>query len=173
MKGDLFLTDFFFGPASSRDNIVFGAEKPGHDVQAWITFMRRQGIERVCCLLEKETFSGEYNKAFGKENVKVAPIEDYHYSTSENLTQVIIPFLSDSYKKDKPVVVHCFAGNGRTGHVLAAWLCFKYQLNPVEAISAIEKTGRNLREAIERGYEISETLINLLEECRQLGRPNL
>ena len=169
LKGDLILTDYFFGPAPSRDKIVFGAEKPDHDIQAWISFMRGQGIERVCCLLKQESFLDEYNKAFGKENVKLAPIKDYHYSSPENLTQVIIPFLSDSYTKNKPVVVHCFGGNGRTGHVLAAWLCFRYNLDTEQAIIDVKRTSRNPREAIEQGYETRKTLINLLEECRELG----
>lgn len=169
MKGGLFSSDYFFSPASSRDKIVFGSERPGYDVQAWISFMRSRGIKRICCLLEQNTFVGEYKQAFGEENVKLTPIRDYHYSSRENLTQVIIPFLSESYIKNKPIVVHCLGGNGRTGHVLAAWLCFKYQLDPAQAINAIEKTGRNLREAIEFGHETSETLVNLLEECRHLG----
>jgi protein-tyrosine phosphatase len=134
------LTDFFFRPASNRDNIVFGSERPGYNVQAWITFMRSHGIERVCCLLEQNPFADEYNKAFGKENVRLAPIKDYHYSSYENLTQVIFPFLSDSYARNMPVVVHCLAGNGRTGHVLAAWLCYKYQLDSEQAINALEQT---------------------------------
>lgn len=163
------VVNYFFSPASSRDKIVFGSERPGYDIQTWISFMRSRKIERVCCLLEQTTFIDEYNEAFGEENVKLAPIRDYHYSSRENLMQVIIPFLSDSYIKNKPVVVHCMSGNGRTGHVMAAWLCYKYQLDPEQAINTIEKTGRNLREAIELGYETLEKLINLLDGCRNLG----
>ncbi len=43
-----------FAPACEKEQIVFGAARPGYtdkNVQDWIEFMKRQYIKRVCCLL--------------------------------------------------------------------------------------------------------------------------
>ena len=52
-------TEFNFGPAAKDDLIVFGARRPEDllsDVARWITFMRKQGIQRVVCLLSGNEF---------------------------------------------------------------------------------------------------------------------
>lgn len=53
------MSGFRLGAASKDERIVFGAQRPGycsHDVDLsevleWISFMKGQGIRRVCCLL--------------------------------------------------------------------------------------------------------------------------
>ncbi|XUX01080.1 MAG: dual specificity protein phosphatase family protein [Dehalogenimonas sp.] len=131
-----------------------------------------QGIERVCCLLEDPgALLNDYSLAFGQNNVKHTPICDFRYSTEENLLSQIIPFLQDSTEKNQRVLVHWGAGNGRTGHVLAAWLCYKYDYEPENAISAILKSGRNPREApMGYGFGTEEKLQRLLRKSREMGK---
>ena len=70
-------------------------------------------------------------------------------------------FLSASDEAGEKVVVHCSAGSGRTGHVLAGWLVYGRGYDPEDAIKEIETMGRNPREA-------GEDLLGLLETCRPI-----
>ena len=110
-----------------------------------------------------------YYREFGENNVKHVPIEDNHLCSFDILKGDILPFLQESYQKKKKVVVHCLGGNGRTGHVLAAWLAYKYKLEPNKAIAKIKQIGRDPTEAIiAYGNATMEELINLLTKCRDL-----
>lgn len=167
------MVDLNFGPACREDIVVYGAAGPGRDVNEWISFMRRHGVERVCCLQTGCERGGDlipiYRNEFGEPNVKEAPIEDFHLCSFNTLKEDILPFLQESYMKRMRAVVHCRGGKGRTGHVLAAWLAFKHGLDPAEAISRVELTGRNPREAICYGNATEEELIELLSRCRELS----
>jgi protein-tyrosine phosphatase len=48
---------------------------------------------------------------------------------------------------DRPVVVHCSTGPGRTGHVLVGWLVAGRGYGVESAIETVEGTGRNPLEA--------------------------
>jgi protein-tyrosine phosphatase len=169
-KGRL-TTGFNFGPASEDESFVYGAEEPGYNTNAWIAFMRDQGIERVCCL-QKERIPDLiriYTKEFGEDNVKEASIVDYHLATLTTLKHKILPFLQDSYEKKKRVVVHCAGGRGRTGHVLAAWLVFHYGIKPSDAISTVERMGRKPKEAVYSGNASMDELLELLLKCGEVS----
>ena len=62
-------------------------------------------------------------------------------------------------------MIHCWGGNGRTGHVLAAWLVAARRLSSMEAIEAVEATGRLPREAVLAGNATLDELIELLGSC--------
>jgi protein-tyrosine phosphatase len=134
--------------------------------------MRRQGIARVCCLLDRSQLSSyrpsldsQYARHFGDDNICMAPITDFHLAEPDLLRRTILPFLRESDRSKQPVVVHCWSGNGRTGHVLAAWLVAGRGLDPMEAIRSVEGTGRKPREAITHGHATPENLIALLRQC--------
>ncbi|MFZ2071680.1 MAG: protein phosphatase [Halobacteriota archaeon] len=176
------MSDFSFTPASEGEQIVFGAQRPGYnsrpvdpsDIQEWISYMKAQGIERVCCLLPQSQLKyyevdllNTYRKEFGQDNVCWAPIEDFRLCKTAILKEQILPFLKDSDIKGKRVVVHCSGGSGRTGHVLAAWLVFKRGFCEQEAVVAVRKMGRNPYEAVNRGNATKEELDELLQQCRK------
>jgi len=50
-----------------------------------------------------------------------SPITDFDAPSQDQLVK-IIRFIEESISKSKPVLVHCAAGKGRTGLVLAAYL---------------------------------------------------
>ncbi|MEH1853923.1 MAG: dual specificity protein phosphatase family protein [Nostoc sp.] len=171
-----------FAPAWEKEQIVFGAARPGYtdkNVQDWVEFMKRQDIKRVCCLLAEQQLAsysdllGIYKQEFGNQLVCSAPIADFHLSDLENLTQKILPFLIEADKQNEKVVVHCAGGIGRTGHLLAAWLVSVRGLSNQAAIDAVKRTGRNPYEAavaaVFRGrnpLKVVKELDVLLNDCR-------
>lgn len=176
------LKKYKFAPACEKEQVVFGAGRPGYTnqmVEDWIEFMKGQGIKRVCCLLPDEQLAsysdliGTYKQEFGSQLVCWGPIADFNLVDLETLTQKIIPFLTEADKQNQKVVVHCSGGIGRTGHVLAAWLVSVRGLSNEAAIKAVKKTGRNPYEAAiaavfkgKNPLKVLEDLDMLLNNCR-------
>jgi protein-tyrosine phosphatase len=161
-----------FGPASAAEPTVFGACRPGkrrEEIAAWIAFMKQRGIARVCCVIPAEYLLAEpvdllaaYREAFGSENVLHAPVADFCLCDEETMANKILPFLHEADARGTRAVVHCWAGMGRTGHVLAAWLARGRGMAPDEALRAVVAMGRNPFEAIEYGGATQAELYRLL-----------
>lgn len=165
-----------FAPAREGEPIVFGARRPGFPlprvpdalVATWIGWMQKQGVRRVVCLLPEKQLAGykdllaSYRDAFGPESVCWAPIADFTLADESTLTRTILPFLRDADRHGERTVVHCSAGIGRTGHVLAAWLVAARGMSNEAAIDAVRRSGRNAREAGD------PRLDDLLNACREL-----
>jgi protein-tyrosine phosphatase len=169
-------SDFHFGPARRGELTAYGARMPDTSLTSileWANFMRSQGVTRVCCLLDDGQLAdfpvnleAEYKKLFGAARILMQPIADHHLCSGHVLKDRILPFLRAADMDGERVVVHCWGGNGRTGHVLAAWLVAARGLSPLEAIDAVEATGRLPREAILAGNAVLDELIELLMRCR-------
>ncbi len=147
----LSVPDHAFGPARGGEPLVYGARRPGYPdrsvdaatVEDWIRYVRGRGVERVCCLLDDgldyyPDLLGSYRAAFGPQRVCHAPIPDYSLADPDVLHESILPFLRDAAAAGEPVVVHCSAGSGRTGHVLVAWLVCERGLGLDDVIAAVE-----------------------------------
>lgn len=149
-------TAYRFAAAAETEPIVFGAARPGYrseQVEDWMAFMVQNGIQRVCCLLSEQQlqrYDGllrSYKSCFGPASILWAPIEDFRLVEVDKLRQ-ILDFLSTAEKLEKPVVVHCSGGVGRTGQVLTAWLMARRGLSLELAIASVRRAGRNPYEAI-------------------------
>lgn len=169
-------SNFHFGPARTGEVTAFGARTPDASLTGiceWADFMRARGVTRVCCLLDAGQLAGfpvdleaEYKTLFGATSVLMEPIADHHLCSRHVLSGSILPFLSTADRGRQRAVIHCWGGNGRTGHVLAAWLVAARGLSPVEAIEAVEATGRLPREAVLAGNATLDDLIELLASCQ-------
>jgi len=168
-------SNFHFGPARSGEYTAFGARTPDpslHSIFEWANFMGSRGVTRVCCLLDDGQLAGfpmsletEYRLRFGSANVLMEPIADHHLCSRQALRRSILPFLRTADACGERAVIHCWGGNGRTGHVLAAWLVAARGLAPMEALEAVEATGRLPREAVLAGNATLDELIELLASC--------
>lgn len=150
------LPKYGFAAAGPDEEIVHGACRPRHPtlappddtVAAWLEFLREQGIERVCCLLddahlqEYEALLEEYRATFGADCVCHAPIPDESTIDGETLHETVLPFLRESDRRDQPVVVHCSAGLGRVGHVLVLWLAAERGYSIEDAVEVVRESGR-------------------------------
>jgi atypical dual specificity phosphatase len=156
-----------FAPASTRDTIVHGADRPGYapaDVDAWIDDMLARGIRRVVCLLEParleryEDLIGHYRRRFG--HALHAPIDDHGLPSTPVLEQTL-DTLAAAEHAGEPIVLHCAAGMGRTGLMASAWLCWRHRLEVDAAIAevcaAARRVGAN-RDPLEAGPLAREVL---------------
>jgi len=169
-----------FAPAAPEESEVFGACCPGwHSVAShgdaledWIEFMRGHDIERVCCLLpgrqlaESESNVDRYRQVFGEDRVVDAPTTDNQLIDQSLLSDEILPFLDEAVAADETPVVHCLAGIGRTGQVLAAWLAYDRGYGPARALATVEETGRLPDDAVRAGYATEEDLDDLVAAFR-------
>ncbi|AFY55724.1 putative protein-tyrosine phosphatase [Rivularia sp. PCC 7116] len=174
-----------FAPASENETIVYGSARPGYNdekVGQWIEFMQSQGIKCVCCLLDRSQLNKYsnlldiYQKEFGSKKVCWAAIEDFNLIDSEILIQNILPFLAEANRQNEKVVVHCSAGIGRTGQVLAAWLVYKRGFTNQDAISTVMRIKRNPYEFIvtaamkgENPKKAIAQFNSILDNCRIFG----
>jgi len=168
-------SNFHFGPARTAERTAYGARTPDaspSSIFEWAEFMRGQGVTRVCCLLDAGQLAGfpvdleaEYKRLFGATGVLMERVADHHLCSRQALRGNILPFLHAADTGGERAVIHCWGGNGRTGHVLAAWLVAARGLSPMEAIEAVEATGRLPQEAVLAGNATFEELIELLASC--------
>jgi len=153
-----------FAPAAEDERIVFGACRPNHprrappdsSVDDWVRDMQNRDVERVCCLLDESQLSeydnllDTYVTSFGANRMAHAPIEDFSVVDRGALHETILPFLDASKAASERVVVHCSAGSGRTGHVLALWLAHDRGCSVEDAVAEVRRMGRRPLEAASR-----------------------
>jgi len=177
-----------FAAASENETIVYGCARPGYEyeqVNQWIEFIQSQNIKRICCLLEKNKLNKysnlleSYEKEFGFQQICWAPIEDFNLIDSQLLTDKILPFLAEANSHNEKVVIHCSAGIGRTGQVLATWLVYERGFTNQEAISTVMRMKRNPYEFIVtsamKGENPSKSIAkfnSILDDCRIFGENN-
>ncbi|MDS0259045.1 protein phosphatase [Haloarcula sp. S1CR25-12] len=171
-----------FAPAAPDEAFVYGACTPGWHSAAdrdaaiddWVRFMRTEGIEGVCCLLsgcQLDECGGvldRYTDAFGESSVRHAPVPDHRLVPEPLLTEEILPFLAESRAAEEPVVVHCLAGIGRTGQVLAAWLVYNRDYGPERAVQTVQGYGRDPMDAVSAGNATEDELLALLGAVARL-----
>lgn len=98
-----------------------GTPWPGvvHDMDADLKALRRCGITLLITLTEKD-FPQDALARNGLKNFHL-PVYDHESPTVAQI-QMLLARMSASLRRGEVLAVHCLAGQGRTGTVLAAWL---------------------------------------------------
>ena len=167
-----------FSPASGLDPWTYGSQRPGYEfrenigdgiVDDWATFMKAQHIERVLVLLDKDQLAfyqhdllEQYKKHF--KVVAWAPIPDFHIPDADTL-QVALNAIADAEQANQRIVVHCSAGMGRTGLILAAWLHARHHLPTRQAIDLVVNTAR-LHGALRLPLEANPSAADVIDSAR-------
>jgi len=141
---------FNFAPLSKRDQIIYGAERPGYVrpnpdqpstprgplvpvpvVEQWCKEMKGKGIKRVLTLLndnELSFYSENLVETYGKYFAEVVVLPQNSSAT----LHVVLDAFRAAEDCNESIVVHCSTGQGRTGTILALWLHHRYSL-PIPA----------------------------------------
>jgi hypothetical protein len=135
-----------FGPASSRDTILYTAERPGNPpgkndpvpdekVHEYITFMKEQGVGRVLLLLDANEMA-IYSDLLAM--YKAGGLEyNVQSMNEEGAAQKLMAILMASEEQGERVCAHCTGGIGRSGRIAAAWLVERYDLTPAVATEEV------------------------------------
>jgi len=126
------------------DEYVCGSARP-FSRSAVLYLKDRYGINSILTLTEYP-LSATLVEGLGYKHV---PIRNHTAPTIDQLRECV-DFLLSERSKQRKVVVHCAAGKGRTGTVLAAYLC---AASGITARQAIEMVRGKRRGSIEKAQE--------------------
>jgi protein-tyrosine phosphatase len=129
--------------------------------------MHDAGMRRVLVLIEDAAVVPLYEEVFGAGRVFHDPIVDFRLPSPEQLGR-ILGVLAEADAAGEQIVVHCMAGRGRTGFVLAAWLVYARGMAPDDAVRAVRAAGadRDPYEATLGGAIGEQQVVALLGSLR-------
>ena len=142
---------------SNRDTFVSGAARPGKinaslprppntapgppttvtegEVEEWASFLKKQGVTRILCLLTGSELlayeEGGLLAFFTSHFDDVVAVSDLYVPGASDRVYAALKSAEDAKEH---CVVHCSAGQGRTGVCLALWLHRRYNLSIAEAV---------------------------------------
>ena len=114
------------------ENRLAGMDHPGDEQDAFEE-LRSHGIGAVVTLTERP-LPQDVLEAQGMDYLHV-PIQDYHPPGQDQIDR-FVAFCDEHISAGRAVAVHCLAGRGRTGTMLACYLVHG-GAEPGEAINAV------------------------------------
>ena len=118
------------------DSQLAGCSRPGAhgpSIAEDLAVLRDHGIQAVLTLTETPLLAHELEAA-GLDTLHL-PVDDFHAPTTQQMLRALA-YIDASLAGSMPVAVHCLAGQGRTGTILAAWL-MRSGLSADDAIAEI------------------------------------
>jgi atypical dual specificity phosphatase len=117
------------------ENVLAGCSRPGArgSLDRDLAELRDQGIGALLSLTETPLPWSELER-HGLLGLHL-PVDDFHAPTTMQMLEALA-FLDEARAHGTPVAVHCLAGQGRTGTVLAAYL-IRGGLNAQQAIAEV------------------------------------
>jgi atypical dual specificity phosphatase len=112
---------------------IAGMERPGlfNDLTEDLEFLRDSGIDVIVSLQEEELFQDH-----GGFIVKNIPIDDFGAPELEVFGE-FITYVTSHIDGGKGVLVHCYAGMGRTNLMLAGYLLHHLGMDPASALETV------------------------------------
>ena len=98
-----------------------------------LEWIRNQGIDSVVTLTEKplpDSLRSGFEMSFDH-----VPMNDHNPPSAEELAKAV-SLVQEKLKAGRKVIVHCLAGEGRTGCVVTAYLMMSKSLSAEEALEA-------------------------------------
>ena len=139
---------FNFGPASTRDLVLFTSERPGRDppqgekisaaqCQPQIDFFKANAVNNVLVLLDENEL--EHYQAPGLLQLyESAGIQVHIQPMGEpGASQRILSLISSVEKQQGKIAAHCTHGVGRSGRVAAGWVVARYNQSPLDATNEV------------------------------------
>ncbi len=113
-----------------------GVPRPGllEDVESDVAGLSSLGVDVLVCLEEQQTVPADLLRRHGIESIWV-PIEDMNVPSTETALGLCLR-LGSAIDAGRVVAVHCRAGLGRTGTMLAAFLIWE-GAQPLDALERV------------------------------------
>jgi len=135
-----------------------GSARPESEAQ--LRWLRNKGIRAIVCLNKERPLDTEEVRSLGFEYAFI-PVQDFTAPTLEDIVR-FVSFADEMIGQNKPVVVCCGAGIGRTGTMLAAYL--------VSQCCSAEEAVERVREKRGYGVEFYEQKEAVFEYARRMGK---
>jgi atypical dual specificity phosphatase len=135
-----------------------GSARPESETQ--LRWLRNKGIRAIVCLNKERPLDPEEVKSLGFEYAFI-PVQDFTAPSLADIMQ-FVSFTDGMLGQNKPVVVCCGAGIGRTGTMLAAYL--------VRQCHSAEEAMEQVKEKRGYGVEFYEQKEALFEYAHQMGK---
>mmetsp|Transcript_27401 Transcript_27401/g.45675 ORF Transcript_27401/g.45675 Transcript_27401/m.45675 type:complete len:229 (-) Transcript_27401:122-808(-) len=149
-----------FGPASSRDEILYSCERPDkpHGITAngdglpgsipvsaiteWAEFMRARQVKRVLILLDENEVAMYAPPGLLVTYRTLGFIATHVPMGDPDAVSRVMAAISDAEAAGERIVAHCTHGMGRSGRVVAAWLVKRYGLTVEEATEEVMQSAK-------------------------------
>jgi len=104
----------------------------------------RMGIRSVVALLKEWEFAmegwefDEYVEVLSELGMRLlhVPVEDGYAPREEELHEIVM-WIDEEINRGNPVLVHCYAGMGRSPTAIAAYLMYKRKLSADDALEEV------------------------------------
>lgn len=143
------------------DGVVAGSGFPSSAAQ--VRWLKENGVRSILTLTE-DPLPKEFLEGSGLSSVHVR-MSDHEPPSQESLSEAV-RHLRLEVEKGSPVVVHCLAGKGRTGSVLAAYLVEYHDKDVDTALSELRRSRPGSVESSQEG-----SVREYAESLRQAKRP--